>query len=37
MHLARLAEALAGAGLKRVNVSCDSLQAERFRSIRRRG
>jgi cyclic pyranopterin phosphate synthase len=29
--------ALAGAGLTRVNVSCDSLRVERFESIRRRG
>jgi cyclic pyranopterin phosphate synthase len=37
MLLAPLASALAGAGLKRVNVSCDSLRADRFESIRRRG
>jgi cyclic pyranopterin phosphate synthase len=37
MRLAGLAEALVGAGLKRVNVSCDSLRADRFESIRRRG
>jgi cyclic pyranopterin phosphate synthase len=35
--LARLAPALAAAGLKRVNVSCDSLKPERFAQIRRRG
>ncbi len=35
--LARLAPALAAAGLQRVNVSCDSLRAERFAQIRRRG
>ena len=35
--LARLAPALAEAGLDRVNVSCDSLRPERFASIRRRG
>lgn len=33
----RLAPALAAAGLRRVNVSCDSLSAERFAQIRRRG
>ncbi len=37
MLLARHAQALADAGLDRVNVSCDSLQAERFGAIRRRG
>jgi cyclic pyranopterin phosphate synthase len=37
MLLAPLAQKLADAGLKRVNVSCDSLRAERFESIRRRG
>ena len=36
-ELARLAPALAGAGLDRVNVSCDSLRPERFARIRRRG
>ncbi len=36
-ELARLAPALADAGLDRVNVSCDSLQPERFAEIRRRG
>jgi cyclic pyranopterin phosphate synthase len=35
--LAEAAEALASAGLRRVNVSCDSLQPERFAAIRRRG
>lgn len=34
--LPRLAAALAAAGLRRVNVSCDSLQRERFRQITRR-
>jgi cyclic pyranopterin phosphate synthase len=37
MELARLAEPLARAGLKRVNISCDSLRPERFGEIRRRG
>jgi len=37
MQLARLAAPLADAGLRRVNVSCDSLQPERFAAIRRRG
>ncbi len=36
-ELARLAPALAAAGLHRVNVSCDSLRPERFGQIRRRG
>lgn len=36
-ELARLAPALAAAGLSRVNVSCDSLRPERFAQIRRRG
>jgi cyclic pyranopterin phosphate synthase len=36
-ELARLAPALAAAGLHRVNVSCDSLVPERFARIRRRG
>jgi GTP 3',8-cyclase len=36
-ELARVARALAAAGLRRVNVSCDSLQPERFSAIRRRG
>ena len=35
--LARLAPALAEAGLKRVNISCDSLRPDRFAAIRRRG
>src|SRR5271170_866684 len=37
MLLAPLAAGLADAGLTRVNVSCDSLRADRFNSIRRRG
>jgi GTP 3',8-cyclase len=37
MQLAGLASELAGAGLRRVNVSCDSLRADRFGAIRRRG
>ena len=37
MELAGMASELAAAGLRRVNVSCDSLRAERFSSIRRRG
>jgi cyclic pyranopterin phosphate synthase len=37
MQLAKMAAGLAAAGLKRVNVSCDSLRADRFESIRRRG
>jgi cyclic pyranopterin phosphate synthase len=36
-ELERLAGALTSAGLRRVNVSCDSLQPERFAAIRRRG
>jgi cyclic pyranopterin phosphate synthase len=35
--LAPIAAGLAGAGLTRVNISCDSLRADRFPSIRRRG
>ncbi|HLN05307.1 MAG TPA: GTP 3',8-cyclase MoaA, partial [Acidimicrobiales bacterium] len=35
--LARMAPALVAAGLKRVNVSCDSLKPDRFAEIRRRG
>lgn len=35
--LAPLAAQLAAAGLRRVNVSCDSLRPERFAAIRRRG
>jgi cyclic pyranopterin phosphate synthase len=37
IELANLAEPLAAAGLKRVNVSCDSLRPVRFASLRRRG
>jgi cyclic pyranopterin phosphate synthase len=37
MSLARLAQRLADAGLRRVNVSCDSLDPSRFATIRRRG
>jgi GTP 3',8-cyclase len=37
MELARMANELAAAGLRRVNVSCDSLRADRFSAIRRRG
>jgi cyclic pyranopterin phosphate synthase len=37
MLLAPLANRLAAAGLRRVNVSCDSLRDDRFASIRRRG
>jgi len=36
-ELAGVASDLASAGLRRVNVSCDSLREERFASIRRRG
>jgi cyclic pyranopterin phosphate synthase len=36
-ELARVAPRLAAAGLRRVNVSCDSLRPERFAAIRRRG
>lgn len=36
-RLAALAGRLAAAGLRRVNVSCDSLREERFGRIRRRG
>jgi GTP 3',8-cyclase len=35
--LARVAGELASAGLRRVNISCDSLRPERFAAIRRRG
>jgi cyclic pyranopterin phosphate synthase len=35
--LTRLAAPLASAGLRRVNISCDSLRPERFAAIRRRG
>jgi len=37
MQLAGMAGTLATAGLRRVNISCDSLRADRFESIRRRG
>jgi cyclic pyranopterin phosphate synthase len=37
MLLTPLASSLARAGLTRVNISCDSLRADRFESIRRRG
>ncbi len=37
MLLTPMAASLADAGLRRVNISCDSLRPERFRSIRRRG
>ncbi|MFY9781971.1 MAG: GTP 3',8-cyclase MoaA [Acidimicrobiales bacterium] len=37
MLLSPLVPALVQAGLKRVNISCDSLRPERFNSIRRRG
>jgi cyclic pyranopterin phosphate synthase len=37
MRLAGMADILAAAGLRRVNISCDSLRADRFESIRRRG
>jgi cyclic pyranopterin phosphate synthase len=37
MKLAPLARDLAAAGLRRINVSCDSLCGDRFRTIRRRG
>ena len=36
-RLARQARTLASAGLRRVNISCDSLRPERFAAIRRRG
>jgi GTP 3',8-cyclase len=36
-ELARVAGELAAAGLRRVNVSCDSLRPDRFAAIRRRG
>jgi GTP 3',8-cyclase len=35
--LAALAQPLADVGLRRVNISCDSLQPDRFAAIRRRG
>jgi cyclic pyranopterin phosphate synthase len=37
MLLAPMASSLVDAGLKRVNISCDSLRPERFTDIRRRG
>jgi cyclic pyranopterin phosphate synthase len=37
MLLADRAQALAAAGLRRVNISCDSLRPDRFRVIRRHG
>ena len=37
MQLSAMAEPLVKAGLKRVNISCDSLRADRFAAIRRRG
>ena len=37
MLLSPVAQSLADAGLKRVNISCDSLREERFNAIRRRG
>jgi cyclic pyranopterin phosphate synthase len=37
MLLTPMVQALKHAGLKRVNISCDSLRPERFNSIRRRG
>lgn len=37
MQLSAMAEPLVKAGLRRVNISCDSLRADRFESIRRRG
>jgi cyclic pyranopterin phosphate synthase len=36
-ELARVAGKLASAGLRRVNISCDSLRPDRFAAIRRRG
>jgi GTP 3',8-cyclase len=36
-ELARVAGTLAAAGLRRVNISCDSLRPDRFAAIRRRG
>jgi cyclic pyranopterin phosphate synthase len=35
--LSRMAGSLASAGLRRVNISCDSLRPDRFGTIRRRG
>lgn len=37
MLLTPVIESLADAGLKRVNISCDSLREDRFNAIRRRG
>jgi len=37
MELAGVASELVAAGLRRVNVSCDSLRSDRFSAIRRRG
>lgn len=37
MALGRYAERLAAVGLRRVNISCDSLRPDRFARIRRRG
>ncbi|HVB50354.1 MAG TPA: GTP 3',8-cyclase MoaA [Acidimicrobiales bacterium] len=37
MLLSPMVQSLANAGLKRVNISCDSLKPERFNAIRRRG
>ena len=37
IRLAAMVPALAGAGLRRVNISCDSLRGERYSTIRRRG
>jgi len=37
MLLSPVVQALADVGLKRVNISCDSLREERFNAIRRRG
>jgi cyclic pyranopterin phosphate synthase len=37
MKLTPVAAQLAASGLRRINVSCDSLRADRFRAIRRRG
>ena len=37
MLLSPVVQSLADAGLKRVNISCDSLRVERFNEIRRRG
>ena len=37
MLLAPIAQSLADAGLRRVNISCDSLRPDRYAAIRRRG